>query len=369
MVCPSELGAGELSEWYRIQESHPDLASPFLSPHFALAVGRARSSTRVVVLSDSSGLVGFFPYQQGHFRTGAALAMGLSDVQALIVPRTADLDLREILDASELRIWEFDHLLGHQAPLLETAVSRFVYERSPVVDLSDGFDAYERRQRNISSSFFQSTARKRRKLEREHGSVRLVLHDTNRAHLQQVLLWKSDQYRRTGRQDRFANRGTLGLVHDLFDLTQPTFSAPLSVLLAGDTLVAGHLGLRSGATLAWWFPVYNPRFSQYSPGLVMLLELARAMPADGLSLLDLGKGDEPYKERLSNCEIPLLRGAAAQSESLAVIHRARRWPRERVTRLVLDSPRLRGMARRGLSQIGSVREWRARSSATTGHNR
>ncbi len=78
--------------------------------------------------------------------------------------------------------------------------------------------------------------------------------------------------------------------------------------MAGDTVVAGHIGLRSTTTLAWWFPVYDPAYAAYSPGLLLCIELARAMAEQGLTVLDLGKGDEPYKERLSNTHIPLLRG-------------------------------------------------------------
>jgi CelD/BcsL family acetyltransferase involved in cellulose biosynthesis len=353
---PSELGEDEFALWRRIQQSHPDLASPFLGPSFALAVERARASTRVAVLSDSSGIIGFFPYEQRRFGTGTALAKGLSDVQAVVVPPATDLVLRGVLRACQLRIWEFDHLLGHQVTLLHRAAARFVHERSPAIDLSDGFEAYQRRQRAASSSLFQSTGRKRRKLEREHGPVRLVLADPDGSRLQQVLRWKSAQYRRTGRQDRFANPATRALVSDLQQLREPAFSAPLTVLLAGDTVVAGHLGLRSTSTLAWWFPAYNPDFGQYSPGLIMLLELARAMPDAGLSLLDLGKGDEPYKERLSNREIPLLRGAAARGRHLAVANSVRHWPRERAERLVLESPQLRAWARGTLGRFGAVRE-------------
>jgi CelD/BcsL family acetyltransferase involved in cellulose biosynthesis len=355
VVRPSELGESELSQWRRVQESHPDLASPFLSPCFALAVERARPATRVAVLSDASGIVGFFPYEQRRFQAGVALATGLSDIQALVVPPTADVDLSTVLRACRIRLWEFDHLLGHQARLLDGTAARSAPERSPAIVLPDGFEAYERRQRATSSSVFQTTARKRRKLEREHGPVRLVFDDAERSSLAQVLRWKSAQYARTGRRDRFADPRTLRLVHDLRDVHEPAFSAPLTVLLAGDAVVAGHLGLRSASTLAWWFPVYSPDFSPYSPGLVLLLELARAMAAEGLSILDLGKGDEPYKERLSNHEIPLLRGAVASRRAVLAVHTARRWPRERALRLVLESPRLRRWARQALKRYGSLR--------------
>jgi CelD/BcsL family acetyltransferase involved in cellulose biosynthesis len=356
VVRPSELGPDELAHWRRIQHSHPDLASPFLSPSFAVAVERARGAARVAVLSDPSGIIGFFPYEQRRWGTGIALAKGLSDVQAVLVPPAATVDVREILRACRLRIWEFDHLLGHQVALLSGAAAGLVPERSPVIDLSDGFEGYQRRQRASSGSFFQSTGRKRRKLEREHGPVRLILADPDHSHLEAVLRWKSAQYRRTGRPDRFANPATRALVAELQQARDPAFSAPLTVLLAGDAVVAGHLGLRSASTLAWWFPAYDPDFGAYSPGLILLLELARAMPEDGLSLLDLGKGDESYKERLSNRQIPLLRGAAARDRHLAAAYSLQHWPRERAERLVLQSPQLRAWAREALGRFGAVRE-------------
>jgi len=356
-----DLGAGEIAEWLRIQASHPELASPFLSPRFAAAVGRVHPSTRVAVLSESRGVVGFFPYERRRWGTATALGMGLSDVQALVVPPAAPLDLRGVLRACGITLWQFDHLLAHQADLVRAAAARTVPERSPAIDLRDGFEAYERQQRQVSSSLFQSTARKRRKLERAHGPVRLVLDDTDREHLEEVLRWKSRQYRRTGRRDRFANAETRRLVQDLFEQREADFSAPLTVLLAGDTVVAGHLGLRSASTLAWWFPAYDPEFAAYSPGLIMLIELARAMPAAGLSVLDLGKGDEPYKDRLQNVEIPLLRGTAARSEPILALRSAWEWPRDRATKLVLESPRLRGWARTTLNQVGTLRERAART--------
>jgi CelD/BcsL family acetyltransferase involved in cellulose biosynthesis len=317
------------------------------------------------VLTDTAGIVGFFPYERRRWSTASALAMGLSDVQALVVAPTAELDLRAVLRTCRISVWGFDHLLGHQSGLIGTASARAVPEQSPAIDLRDGFEMYEQRQRQLSSSLFQSTARKRRKLERDHGPVRLLLHSPQPSHLAQVLEWKSGQYRRTGRRDRFADPATVSLVHDLFERQEPTFSAPLTVLMAGDRLVAGHLGLCSAATLAWWFPAYDPEFSAYSPGLILTLELARAMPTAGLSLLDLGKGDEPYKDRLQNLRIPLLRGSAATSAALAGLTYARDWPKEKATNLILGSPRLRGWAREALNQAGALREraQRIRSSA------
>jgi CelD/BcsL family acetyltransferase involved in cellulose biosynthesis len=77
-------------------------------------------------------------------------------------------------------------------------------------------------------------------------------------------------------------------------------------------------------------------------------------------MLDLGKGDEPYKERLGNTEVALLRGTVTRGPVVAGLVRARRWPTDRVTSLVLGSPRLRRGARATLARAGAVRELVAR---------
>jgi len=132
--------------------------------------------------------------------------------------------------------------------------------------------------------------------------------------------------------------------------------APLAVLYAGDSVVAAHLGLASRRTLAWWFPVYDPTYAEFSPGLVMLVDLARTMGDHGLSVLDLGKGSEPYKDRLSNTAIEVLSGSMAQSRLSQSMYTARRWPGEQMMNMALESPQLRQLGRSTLRWTGHIRQ-------------
>ena len=361
VIRPEELRGPDLAWWDQLQAQNAELDSPFLSPGFAVAVGAVRRDTRIAVLSDERGTVAFFPFEKGRGGRGMALAKGLSDVQGVIAPATMDLDLAGTMRACGLRLFEFDHFLATQEGWLTSLPSRFMLETSPALDLSDGFGAYVSQKQTASKSLFQSTARKRRKLEREHGVIRLSFHEADHRMLDQVLGWKSSQYRRTGRRDRFADAGNRALVHTLLDVSDATFGAPLTALYAGDSLVAAHLGLRSRHTLAWWFPVYDPAFSAYSPGLILCLDLARAMAAERLSLLDLGKGDESYKDRLSNKSLRLLNGTVAHSRPEQALHTVRRWPAEQAMNMVLSSPRLRELSRSALARAGGLRERFARS--------
>lgn len=354
IVAPDELGAGELAEWTRIQGSRSELASPFLSPQFAAACARVRPRTRVAVFTDDEGVTGFFPFESGRAGFGRALGLGFSDVQGLVAPATAAVDARALLRACGLRSLEFDHLIAAQAPLLAGAPQRWVEDRSPVIDLSDGWTAYEAALKK-SGSLVATTARRRRALERDQGPVSLVLSEPNHSVLDQLLEWKSRQYRRTGRPDVFAEPGMRRLVHDLLDQQEDEFAAPLAVLRAGDDVVAAHLGLRSPSVLAWWFPVYATRFSRYSPGLILCLDILREMPDDGLRLLDLGKGEESYKQRLANGENPILSGAISRDPFIAGLGAARRWPRQSVKDFLHAHPTVRTWARSMRSRVASVR--------------
>ena len=361
VVRPADLGDSEIDLWGSIQAENDELDSPFLSAQFTRALAGTRDGVRVAVLSEGGDVVAFFPFEQVRGGRGRAVGMGLSDVQAVIAPATLDLDIRAVMQGCGLRLFSFDHLVAAQEKWMTSAPSRFFMDSSPVLDLTGGFDTYLSAKAAASKSLFQSTARKRRKLEREHGPVRVVYHEPRHDVLERLLQWKSAQYRRTGRRDRFADQGNRRLVHELLAIAEAGFGAPLTALYAGDSLVAAHLGLSSNRTLAWWFPAYDPDFAAYSPGLVLCLGLARVMSDErGLTLLDLGKGDEPYKDRLSNARVHLLAGSVASTRATQAMHTARGWPGAQLTNVVLGSPPLRKLSRNALAQVGQLREHLAR---------
>ena len=148
-----------------------------------------------------------------------------------------------------------------------------------------------------------------RKQRKGGGGRRPVPFDTqDHQALDTLMRWKSAQYRRTGRFDRFARPATVRLVRDLLETRAPGCSGTLSVLSVGDRPVAIHFGLRSAATLACWFPTYDVALAKYSPGLMLHLFMAEAAATAGLRRLELGKGDEEYKTLLGNQQLTVAEG-------------------------------------------------------------
>ena len=167
--------------------------------------------------------------------------------------------------------------------------------------------------------------------------------------------WKSDQYRRTGRGDRFSKPWIVGLLDLLLDTRSDAFGGQFSCLYAGDELVAAHFGVRSAHVLADWFPAYAAGFGSYSPGLIMHLRMAEAAASAGIRQIDLGKGAKRYKEALKTGDIFGAEGIVTSRSVLAAVSWARRYPAMWAARQVRQHPPLFRAADRLLCRYGQIR--------------
>jgi CelD/BcsL family acetyltransferase involved in cellulose biosynthesis len=50
-------------------------------------------------------------------------------------------------------------------------------------------------------------------------------------------------------------------------------------------------------------------WGKFSPGSILTIALAEALPGEGVDAYDLGKGREPYKRRFANAAVELGEGA------------------------------------------------------------
>lgn len=349
MVSPTDLSRDEVAAWRAIQADHPEYANPFLGPDFAQALGTFRPKTRVAVAREAGEPVAFLPFEHGSLGIGRALGMGISDCQALVQRPGAVTDAEPLLRACGLTVWEFDHLVAGTPPFASFARA---HHASPVIDVSDGYEAYLER---VSQKFLRNMRRRARNLEREHGDVRFVFDETDPDMLRTLMRWKSAQYRRTGRRDRFGQPWITETVKRLHTLRNGSPVGLLSVLYAGDRPAAAHFGLWSERVGTMWFPAYDTRFSRYSPGLLLLLRMAEEAAAAGMSYLDLGRGASEYKNTFKTRDLTVAEGWAALPSTGAAAHWLRRVPAGLAYEAVLSRPYLRRTARRTLNGLGTIR--------------
>ena len=352
VVCPGELGPAEVAAWQDMQRRDPALGNPFLSPEFSVAIGRFRPGARVAVLSDGPSVTGFFPFEKRRLGVGVPIGAGLTDCQGLVHARGFEWNARDLLRGCGVSAFYFDHLAQEQRPFGNWIAAT---APSPVIDLTDGFAAYRDKLATKSPQFLKDLARRGRKLSREAGPLRHVADSRDPAALRALMAWKSDQYRRTGRTDRFARPWIVGLINDLFEASGRHFSGRLSVLYAGDNPVAAHFGLRSGHHLAHWFPAYDPELGKCSPGLIQHVRMIEDSAPTGITLIDMGKGEKRYKETLKTSDLFVCEGAVTGRSPLALAHKARVRPSQWAVRTIRAHPVLYGAADELLKRYGQVR--------------
>lgn len=305
VIKGGELGADLVGRWRALQAANPMLTSPFFAPEYTQAVAEVRDDVEVAVIEGEREIEAFFPFQRGRYATAEPVGGRLSDYQGLICRPDFTVEVCELLRACRLSAWDFTHLLVAQAPL-NTLDRKDI--RSPIIDLSNGYEAYVRAIEDDGRGLMKRYAYLNRKLARDLGPVRFVPHSADPAILSRLLEWKTDQQRRRNRHDVFALPWVRAVLSRLHGEQAEAFGGMLSALYAGDHLLAAHLGLRSRRVWHYWVTCYDRRWAQYSPGLVMLLCMVASAASLGLSVIDLGYGEHEYKWRLMNAAVPLVRG-------------------------------------------------------------
>ena len=348
VIKPHELDAPLLAAWSRIVERTSALDIPYFRPEFVQLVGRVRKDVEVAVMRDSTGPIGFFPFQRSQ-RVGRPVAGRLSDFQAVLAGEEVEYEPRELIAACGLSVWDFDHLHPSQSNF--TKYVRLT-DGSPFIDLSQGFAHYRQIRKTLGDSEMKQTERKARKLNRDLGRLRLETHTTRPDVLRSAIEWKSQQYNRTNITDVLSYGWVRELLEQLIFESHTQFRGALTALYAGDRLVACHLGMQSRDVLHYWFPTYDVELSSYSPGRVMMLEMCRQADEYGIDRIDLGRGVSTFKQRCMTGMIQVGVGSVDRRPVGRAMRAGWRCARE----WVKQTP-LRGPVKAPARLLYRVREW------------
>jgi CelD/BcsL family acetyltransferase involved in cellulose biosynthesis len=305
VIRPEQLNGNQVDRWHQLRSCNSALASPFFTSAFILAVNAERGNVFVAVIEDSGTAVGFFPFERTGSRVGRPVGGPVSDYHGLIASPHVKITPTELLSACEISRWPFDHLVDPGGIFAESVE---VHACSRYVDLSQGYHAYIQERRQAKSDLISQTLRKEKKFVKDHEQLRFVFHQPDKAVLETLIRWKSEQYHRTNTVDIFSVPWTGSLLRRL--LNQPTedLQAVLSVLYAGDKIAAVHYGLRSQHVLHSWLPAYDIAFSRYSPGALLTLKMLEHCASVGINSFDFGKGTESYKKEFTPLSVPLGEG-------------------------------------------------------------
>lgn len=349
MVCrPGELSSGERAQWRALQATATAFRHPFLSPDFAAAFDAASPTARVAVAFDGPRIVGFLPFE-ARGRTRARPYGGtMTNRQAFVHAPGLEWSWDELLRGAGVAFLDAPGLVAEQAQGRRT----LAITPSPVIDTTVGWADYvqtTRRRKSIKTILYKD--RRLQKL----AEVEFRIGVAPAPWLHQLITWKSEQYRRTGRPDPFARPAARELLTILNAHEGPGLRPLFSALVVDEKLAAADFSVASPTVYAAWFAAYDRDLAAHSPGAIRTLRTIQLACELGIEQIDLARGDESYKQALKNADVDLAHGCVHRRSARAFAVRAGRAPGRALARYVLDRPRVRGAVRDGLARVGSAR--------------
>ncbi len=137
------------------------------------------------------------------------------------------------------------------------------------------------------------------------GEVRVVAGDRNRDHFATAIRLKREQVAQNGLHDFLGTQWVERFLKELFDAPRHGLHGYLVTLMAGDTPLLHHFGVRLGDRAHPWVSSFDAAYSAYSPGQIFLQDCQAALKADGVSYYDLSTGQSHYKNAFCNTQFPV----------------------------------------------------------------
>jgi CelD/BcsL family acetyltransferase involved in cellulose biosynthesis len=308
LISGRDLDPTLISCWQDICSANSDLQSPFFAPEFTRIISAVRDDVEIAVISTEAAIVAFLPFQRDKVDPSQGLPVGdfIQDWVGLICQPGFSCDPLELIRECKLMQFKLFKFLGSQVFFEPFHSSK---EISAQMDLSRGYDAYLAEKRADGTDLFKSCANLARRIEREIGPLQFVAHSPDTEPLKWLFSRKSAQYMRTGLTDLFSIGWAREAIERIHSSRTVDFTGKLSLLYAGDRLLAGHLGMHSRTIWHYYIPTYDVEMSKYSPGLNLLLRIAAYAPSIGLHTIELGRNRAAYKARLMNKGVFIVDGS------------------------------------------------------------
>jgi CelD/BcsL family acetyltransferase involved in cellulose biosynthesis len=311
-----QLRPAQRVAWQRLRASRAEFDSPFFSLEFADAVHATRQDVWVAVIRRAQSEIGFLAF---HRIGGVAYPVGriFNDAHHVIADRATDIDWLWLLEQCGVKAFAFHSLVGatdqFQARYAQRTIASFC------ANLGDDSQQFLQ-QLGQQHRTIRRQPQKTRKLAREVGPVSLQVDCRDPDLLAQTIGWKRAQYQRTNILDLFTPQWTRDLLAVMHASTSGA-RGMLSVLRAGDRVIAAHFGIREGDLLHYWFPCYDTDYRQYSPGTALFTELVRQASSVGIRRIDMGYGEQPYKRKQTDTITSVAYGCVSRSRLYRGWHR------------------------------------------------
>ena len=288
--------------WLSLHEHDSRFQSPYYHPNFTRAVAAIRDDVEVAILrSPQKQIVAIFPYQRTSKSVAAPIGGRMNDFHGMIGLEIETIEINAVM--TRIGISQFGY---HALSTERSGFDVFNFESldSYFVDISDGFTSYKQWVCQNSSTI-KRLPQKERSLAREHGQVTFEFESGNLDVLETLIQLKRTKFQRTNTFDILSVDWAANLLREISGYQDNDFRGVLSVLRAGDNVVATHFGMISKDVLHYWFPAYDSSYSKYSPGIQLMMQTCKHAAKIGINKIDMSYGESPFKDKFCNGSIPV----------------------------------------------------------------
>lgn len=308
------LSVVEATAWDQLLMSAADLQRAFLSRPYVKAVSEAGQAVAVLVGYEGGEPCFFLPLQR---QAGLLGSLGcyepaggsMTDYFGLVAKAGVTVDIVALLAATQgaVNAVTYTHLDETQSAFGLVADEYRVGLRSNM-GLVPG--KFWDQLRLLDKKLVSDTDRREKKLKADCGSLAFEWNSSDAGNdFDWLLNAKKLQYSRTGKDQAplFETRN-VALLRSLLTCKEDVCSGVLSVLRCDEGIIAAHFGLRCQDVMHVWFPVFDRKYANLSPGRILFKHMFEAAGAQQIRLFDRGEGDTPAKRDFANEEHRLGRG-------------------------------------------------------------
>lgn len=296
-VAADRLAPADVAEWHSMLAATPAFQSPLLTPEFAQLIASVRDDVQVCVFRRGGKAMGFLAVHMRPGRFARPAGAPFADYSALITFSDPGFTAAEALAIAGIAQYQAIGLIDPHGVFGEVEGEA---DHAYAIDLSD--DAPE----NFAG---KKTAKNLRRLTRNlietHGELSYLVNDRDPARFDAMVALKRRQTRETGLHDFLKPAWVAAMLERLRQAPESGLHGFMLTLMAGDTPITSHFGVRLGERVHPWISTYDPAFAAFSPGQVFLNELHEPLRAAGITWYDLSTGQTSLKASFSNTGFPV----------------------------------------------------------------
>jgi len=293
------------SDFHGLRADQRTYESGFFDPDFARLLAQVRNDVSVAIAEDEKGLLAYWPMHIGMGKWARAIGFPFGDLNGPVVRSGETVDIPEYLQGANIAGFKTSGLTLCE----QVSVNPDAIVNTNITNLQEGWSPFIAQQTQLYPKFFKQIARLGRKLDKEHSEVVFTFDDKCAETFHQLITMKRQQYARTKLHDVLRPSWVNKMLDMLRHEECNNINTILSTLRVDGQLVAAEFNMQSGNLLHGWLTAYNPKFSKYSPGLLLTQHIIKAISQHGLTVYDAGPGNAHYKKYFTNQLNPLGQGS------------------------------------------------------------